>query len=192
MIIITNKLVLKMKKEGHIYFSFIRGFFMDYEVNGTLIQQYYICKREVWLTSRALSGDQDQENLIIGRIIGESAYKRESKELDIGGSKIDLIKMDDGNLIIGEIKKSSRFLESASKQLLFYLLQLKEMGINARGELMIPEEKKTIKIELDCQSEKEIKFAIKEIKTIINKDTPPFPEKNRYCQSCAYRDFCWA
>ena len=46
---------------------------MDYEVNGTLIQQYYICKREVWLTSRALSGDQDQENLIIGRIIGESA-----------------------------------------------------------------------------------------------------------------------
>jgi CRISPR-associated exonuclease Cas4 len=165
---------------------------MGFEVNGTLIQQYYICKREVWLTSRSLSGDQDHENLVIGRIIGESAYKRENKELDIGGSKIDLIKTENGNLIIGEIKKSSRFLESASKQLLFYLLQLKEMGIHARGELMIPEEKKKIPVELDSQNEQEIISAIKDIKKIIARNRPPELKKNKYCRSCPYRNFCWA
>lgn len=165
---------------------------MSFEVNGTLIQQYYICKREVWLTSRQLSGDQDNENLILGRIIGEFAYKRDNKEVDIGGSKIDLIKTEDGNLIIGEVKKTSRFLESASKQLLFYLLQLRKMGINARGELMIPEEKKKIPVELDAQNEQEIIYAIKDIQAIIARDIPPEPEKNKYCRNCAYREFCWA
>ncbi|NLK52479.1 MAG: CRISPR-associated protein Cas4 [Syntrophomonadaceae bacterium] len=165
---------------------------MGIEVNGTLIQQYYICKREVWLTSRQLSGDQENENLTMGRIIGEFAYKRDNKELDIGGSKIDLIRTENGNVVIGEIKKSSRFLESASKQLLFYLLQLKEMGIKARGELMIPEEKKKIPVELDSQNERDIIAAIKDIKAIIARDTPPGPERNKYCRNCAYRDFCWA
>ena len=165
---------------------------MEFEVNGTLIQQYYICKREVWLTSHGLSGDQDHENLVIGRAIGESSYKRETKELDIGGSKIDLIKTENGNLIIGEIKKSSKFLESASRQLLFYLLQLKKIGIYARGELLIPKEKKKIPVELDPQSEHEIIAAIDDIKTIIAKNKPPEPKKNKYCRNCPYRNFCWA
>ncbi len=165
---------------------------MENEVNGTLVQQYYICKREVWLTSHHLSGNQDHENLVIGRAIGESAYNRENKELDIGGSKIDLIKTENGNLIVGEIKKSSKFLESASKQLLFYLLQLKKMGIQARGELLIPGEKKKIPVELNLHNEQEITLAIKDIKTIISKDKPPQPEKSKYCHNCPYREFCWA
>lgn len=165
---------------------------MEVQVNGTLIQQYYICKREVWLTSRQISGDQDNENLIIGNIIGEFAYGRKEKELDIGGSRIDIITTENGNLVIGEIKKTSRFLESASKQLLFYLLQFKEMGFNARGELLIPEEKKKIPVQLDATNEQEIRAAIKDIKAIIASGRPPEPLKGKYCSKCAYSEFCWA
>lgn len=165
---------------------------MDFQVNGTLIQQYYICKREVWLTARNLSGDQDNENLQIGKIIAEFTYKRNNKEVDIGGSKIDLIKIEDGELVVGEVKKSSRFLESAEKQLLFYLLQLKEMGIKARGELLIPEEKEKITVDLNPGSEEEIRAAMADIERIVNQQLPPPAVKIKYCRNCAYSEFCWA
>lgn len=165
---------------------------MGIMVNGTLIQQYYICKREVWLTAHSLSGDQDNENLVIGKIIGEETYKREKKEMNLGHVKIDLVRIEGESVIVGEIKKSSKFIESSSKQLLFYLLQLKEMGINARGELLIPEEKKKIHVLLDKKSETEILKAIDEIKQLAAAAEPPLPQKIKYCRKCAYSEFCWA
>lgn len=165
---------------------------MGFTINGTLIEQYYICKREVWLTVHNLSGDQDNENLAIGRIIGEHAYKREKKEIDLGNAKLDLIRTEDGQVVVGEVKKSSRFVESASKQLLFYLLQLKQMGIDARGELLIPEEKKKIDVLLDEKNEVEILAAIGEVEQIAAAARPPEPSKNKYCRKCAYSEFCWA
>lgn len=136
--------------------------------------------------------EQDDENIKIGRLIGENAYQRDKKEIDVGTGKFDLIKTEKGELVVGEIKKSSRFVESATKQLLFYLMQLKEMGIEARGELLIPEEKKKIQVFLDKDSEQEIQRAIDHIIFIINQEFPPKPEKNKYCRNCAYKEFCWA
>lgn len=165
---------------------------MDFQVTGTLIWYYYICKREVWLMAHHLIADQDNENLRIGKIIGENTYPRDKKEIDLGNAKIDLIRTENGDLIIGEVKKSSRFVNSASKQLLFYLLQLKEMRINARGELLIPEERKKIEVILDEVSEEEIKSAIDAIETIVRRELPPEPVKNKYCKNCAFSEFCWA
>ncbi len=165
---------------------------MDFTVTGTLVWYYHICKREVWLMARHLVPDQDQENIQIGRIIGENTYPRDKKELDLGNAKLDLIRTENGDLVVGEVKKSSRFVESASKQLLFYLLQLKEMGIDARGELLIPEEKKKINVLLDENSQNEILSAIKDIEDIAIEPVPPEPVKNKYCRKCAYSEFCWA
>jgi CRISPR-associated exonuclease Cas4 len=136
--------------------------------------------------------NQDDDNMQIGRIIGEHSYKRDKKEFDLGNVKLDLIRTEDGQVVVGEVKKSSRFVESASKQLLYYLLQLKKMGINARGELLIPEEKKKIDVLLDEKNEIEILKAIEEIERIAIADQPPPPVKNKYCRKCAYSEFCWA
>lgn len=165
---------------------------MDFQVNGTLVWYYYICKREVWLMAHQLTPDQDDENVKIGKIIGENTYSRDKKEIDLGNAKIDLIRTEDGQLVVGEVKKSSRFIESASKQLLFYLLQLKEMGIEAKGELMIPEERYTCEVELNEKSEAEIRATIKHIEQIVQETRPPGAVKNKYCRSCAYNEFCWA
>ena len=165
---------------------------MDFQVNGTLVWYYYICKREVWLMAHQLTPDQDDENVKIGKIIGENTYSRDKKEIDLGNAKIDLIRTEDGQLVVGEVKKSSRFIESASKQLLFYLLQLKEMGIDARGELMIPEERYTCEVELNEENEAEIRATIKHIEQIVQETRPPGAVKNKYCRSCAYKEFCWA
>lgn len=165
---------------------------MDFTVTGTLVWYYHICKREVWLMARHLVPDQDQENIQIGRIIGENTYPRDKKELDLGNAKLDLIRTENGDLVVGEVKKSSRFVESASKQLLFYLLQLREMGINARGELLIPEEKKKINVILDEAGEAEIKSTVQDIELIVSWESAPAPVKNKYCKNCAYSEFCWA
>lgn len=165
---------------------------MEFTVTGTLIWYYYICKREVWLMAHQLEPDQDQENIQIGRIIGESTYPRDKKEIDLGNAKVDLIRTENGQLLVGEVKKSSRFKESASKQLLFYLLQLKEMGIEAKGELLFPEERDKVEILLDEAAEAEIKRAIRDIEDIVSLDKPPEVAKIKYCRNCAYNEFCWS
>jgi CRISPR-associated exonuclease Cas4 len=165
---------------------------VEFQVNGTLIQQYYICKREVWLSSHQIIGDQDNENLQIGRIIGEYSYDGAKKEVDLGNAKLDLIRSENGYLVVGEIKKSSRFIYSSSKQLLFYLMQIKQMGITARGELLIPEERKKIEVILNDINENEIRATIKDIEKIVSQDKPPEALKTKYCGKCAYAEFCWA
>lgn len=169
-----------------------RGIVMDNQVTGTLIWYYYICKREVWLMAHNLVPDQEEENVKIGKLIGETSYSRDKKEIDLGNAKIDLIRNEDGQLIVGEVKKTSRFIESASKQLLFYLLQLKEMGIEAKGELMVPEEKHKYEVVLTPENESELKGVINDIERIIAEDCPPPATKMKYCRNCAYNEFCWS
>jgi len=132
------------------------------KITGTLIWYYYICPREVWLMARELNPDEDNYFLEIGRFLSEETYRREKKEIEIGNIKIDLLKKDDKKIVIGEVKKSSKFESSAKMQLAFYLYRLKQNGIEAKGG------------------------------KIISSETPPEPKKIRFCTKCAYREFCWA
>jgi CRISPR-associated exonuclease Cas4 len=160
-------------------------------ITGTLIWYYYVCKREVWLMSRELTPEQDNSFIEIGRILHHDSYPREKKEIIVGNIKLDIIKKEKGQIVVAEIKKSSRFEKPARMQLAFYLYRLKEMGIETRGELLIPKEKKRISVELNENTEEEIKRAFIEIKDIISQDVGPQPVKNAFCHNCAYREFCW-
>ena len=162
------------------------------KITGTLIWYYYICPREVWLMAHELNPEQDNPFIEIGRLIHEDSYAREKKEITFGNIKLDILKKKNGQIVVAEIKKSSRFEKSARMQLAFYLYRLKEMGIGAKGELLIPKEKKRIPVELDDTTEKELKRATTEIGDIISREVPPKPEKNKFCRNCAYREFCQA
>ncbi len=162
------------------------------KITGTLMWYYYVCKREVWLMSREINSNQDNQLLEIGRIIAEESYRREVKEISFGSIKIDLIKKRDGELWVCEIKKSSKFLKPAQMQIAFYLMELKKQDIFAKGELLIPKEKKRFKVELTDEIEKELEKAISEIKKIISIEKPPHPEKNQFCRNCSYYEFCWS
>jgi len=102
-----------------------------------------------------------------------------------------LIKKADGEFIVGEIKKSSRFEQPAKMQLAYYLYCLKQYGIAATGELLIPKEKKRIKVELTENIKAELKQTISAIKEIIKQEKSPLPQRTKYCSHCAYKDFCW-
>ncbi|MGB9881793.1 MAG: CRISPR-associated protein Cas4 [Methanomassiliicoccales archaeon] len=161
-------------------------------ISSTLVWYYYICHREVWLMAHDIIPEQDNDLIEIGRTIHKHSYKREKKEIALDGTKIDMLKRSDGTYIVCEIKKSSRFELSAKMQLAYSLYKLKEMGIHAKGELLVPKEKKRIEVELDGELEEKIRNAMKDIEEIIAKEHPPPPERNKFCSRCGYNYFCWA
>ena len=161
------------------------------KITGNLVNAYFICPRKVWLFAHEISPSLENPYLEMGRLIGEETYKREKKEITIGNLKIDLIKKEDGNIVVAEIKKSSKGINAAKMQLLFYLYQLREKGIEAKGELLIPKERKKMPVELSEEKEEELRKAFVDIKKILKMGTPPAPKRIPFCRNCAYREFCW-
>jgi len=164
----------------------------DLYVSGTLVWYYYICPREVWLISHQITPDQDDSNISLGRFIQEYSYPRERKELSVGHSKMDVFKVDSGKLIIGEVKKTSKYRHSARMQLAFYLDELKQRGVDAKGELRFPREKLREEVTLDENTEKELDRTRREILRILYLPQPPPPSKIKFCKKCAYAEFCWS
>lgn len=142
--------------------------------------------------ARQIVPAQDNPWLQIGKLISEESFKRELKEVQLENVKFDLISRQGGNLLCVEVKKSSRFLESARMQLLFYLQKLKSYGIQAVGELRVPSEKKRVSVELTPEAEAELDRAVSEIEKIIAMNNPPELKKHKYCPKCGYQEFCWA
>jgi len=159
--------------------------------SGTHIHYYFVCKRKLWLFAHSLSMEQTSEEVSLGRLIHETAYPREKKEFTAPGVKIDILREREGELIVGEVKKSSKSIKSATMQLTYYLWRLKQDGIEAKGELLVPEERKKISVELTEKAERELQEAFREIYQIISQESPPLPVKIPFCRNCAYREFCW-
>lgn len=160
------------------------------EVTGSLVQSYNICKRQVWLMAHQIIPDQEHPYIEMGRLIDDMSYDRDRKKINFENVVIDLVRNDNGNLLVGEVKKSSKAVDSAKLQLLFYLYKLKQNGIEAKGQLFFPDERKKIDVRLTNESEMEVVSAINEIRDIINMDKAPAFEKIPYCKNCGYKEFC--
>ncbi|MGC9093865.1 MAG: CRISPR-associated protein Cas4 [Bacteroidota bacterium] len=161
-------------------------------ITGNLVNAYFICKRKFWLYARQFNPDPEMDLLLLGRLISENTYQRERKEIFFDEVKIDLVKKLNENIVVCEVKKSSKGLEAAKMQLAFYLLKLKRNGINAKGEILLPKEKKIIAFELDEETEKILNNAIQEMKVIAEHELPPPLVKTSFCKKCAFMEFCWA
>ncbi|MCM8785854.1 MAG: CRISPR-associated protein Cas4 [Candidatus Omnitrophica bacterium] len=134
---------------------------------------------------------QDHPNIEIGRVIHENTYTRENKEIKFDDMVIDIFFKSDRDTVIAEIKKSSKFEKSSKMQLAFYLMKLKEKGIDLKGEIRFPLEKKKVKFQLTSNIEQELNRVCKEIKKIYEQEEPPKLEKTKYCWDCGYYELCW-
>jgi CRISPR-associated exonuclease Cas4 len=164
----------------------------DIKISGSIIQSYMICPRQSWLMTRNLSGDQHNEFLDIGRLISEETYKRDRKEIMIGGNKIDVIRKDQNSVLLIETKKSSRAEEAGEMQLLFYMYNLRHKIEHLRGEIRYPKEKKVVELELTEEKIKEIEGIIERLNEIGQRPLPPEKKWIGYCKTCSYLEFCWA
>ncbi|MGC8569521.1 MAG: Dna2/Cas4 domain-containing protein, partial [Nitrososphaeria archaeon] len=112
-------------------------------ITGTLVWYYFVCKREVWLMSREITPDEQDEGLRIGRAVHSVYYKDMKKEVQLEGMKVDRVR---GRMIY-EIKTSSKYLEAAKFQLLYYIYRFMEEGVDVDGEILIPREGKRIRVD---------------------------------------------
>lgn len=164
----------------------------DREITGTLVWYYFICYRQVWLMAHSISPDEDNILIELGRLIHEEFFKREKKEFELGSIKIDILKVDYDHILVAEIKKSSKFLESAMMQLIYYLWRLKILGVSVRGRLVFPKERKSFDVELNDELENKLINALNHIREIVSLDKPPKACRIAYCRKCAYFEFCWS
>ena len=161
-------------------------------IGGTIVWYYCICKRQVWLMCHGIEPEPEDEYLKFGRIIDARSYAREKHQVSLGDSTFDFIHERDGQIVISEVKKSSRSLEAAKMQVAHYLYELMQNGITAKGEVRVPLEKKIEPVELNAQKITELESMYEEIQQIATSLTPPSAREGKYCRHCAYAEMCWS
>jgi CRISPR-associated exonuclease Cas4 len=161
-------------------------------IGGSWVSSYLICHRELWLMSHAMLPDEDDPNLEYGRFVHERALLREGRELSLGASRVDRIWERNGALLVLEVKKTSRAMQSARVQLAHYLYQLELLGVCARGELRVPEERRREEVILTSDLKSDLMALYAGIQAVINLSQPPPVQRIAWCRLCAYRDFCWS
>lgn len=165
---------------------------MSTEVTGTLVWYHAICPREAWLMAHEMEPEKDFDLLAEGRLNQEAHYERATKELSLPGMRLDQVRREGDKLIVSEVKKSSRFLPATRKQLGYYLWRLAEEGMDASGEILVPDERKREKMELTPELRAEVEETVSEIEALIHEPSPPPAVKIPFCKKCAYAEFCWS
>ncbi|CAB3395576.1 CRISPR-associated exonuclease Cas4 (modular protein) [Kyrpidia spormannii] len=157
----------------------------EIRINGTLVWYYAYCPREAWLMSRQMTPDEDDENVVIGRFLHENRQPRGRKEVEVAHSKLDVVRRESGTLVVTEVKKSGRSLKGARMQVLFYLRELKNRGIEAEGELVVPEERRVERVVLTEEDRAKIEETVEELRALLRRETPPPAKRIPACKRCA-------
>jgi len=163
---------------------------MDKPISGMMIYYYIVCKRKLWYFYNQIQMEAENDNVQIGKVLDENAYKREEKHINIDDViSIDYIK-DKG--ILHEVKKSKKIEEAGIMQVKYYLYYLKQKGVDGiKGKVDYPLLKQSIDIELTEEDEKNIESIIIDLKAIVNSQLPPMLEKKGICKKCAYFELCY-
>ena len=165
---------------------------MSAEVTGTLVWYYAICPREAWLMAHELEPEREFELLAEGRLNQEAHYKRATKELSLPGMRLDQVRREGDRLIVSEVKKSSRFLPATRLQLGYYLWRLHREGMEASGEILVPEERMREIVELTAELTEEVETLVARIEALVEEPVPPSAVRIPFCKRCAYAEFCWS
>ena len=163
---------------------------MQREISGTMFYYYFVCKRKLWFFANEIQLENENEDVIIGKLVDENSYSRELKHVLIDNTvNIDFIKEWK---ILHEVKKQKSIEEAGIWQLKYYIYFLKERGINIeKGILDYPKLKKRQEIFLSKEDEERIENILLEIREIINLKLPPKLEKLKICRKCAYFEYCY-
>lgn len=161
-------------------------------ITGLQINYYFICKTKLWLFSHNISFELENENVRLGIILHDTAFKKEKNYYIDNLINMDFIKITDC-IEIHEVKKTQKMEKSHEFQLLYYMYYLKnKKGIdNIKGFLDYPKSRKKKEIFLTKDKEEELLKIINEINQ-INENEIPKPKKSKICRKCSYFEFCFS
>jgi len=157
----------------------------DMAITATHISYFFTCKRKLWLFSRKIQLEQESDLVKIGKI-HHADIEKESIEID--NIKID--KLKDGKVF--ELKKRNTAPEAAKYQVLYYLLKLREKGINTTGIIKYKENNRIEEVGLSAENEELLTQAMEETKQICALEKPPAAKRIKYCKNCSYYELCFS
>ena len=159
------------------------------DVTGVMVQYFVICKRELWFFLKQVNMNYNNDDISIGKSIHEASYKRENKEVRVDNMVFDFIKKGD-ELVVFEMKKSSKLTIGAKYQLYFYLYSLRLLNSNIKGILLYPNERKREEIVLTDEIIEEVDNIMDGILKISDLKAPPHAEIKPYCKGCSFFELC--
>lgn len=53
---------------------------MDDRITGVMVYYYFVCRRKLWYFCHDINMENENENVMIGRILDETSYKRDDKQ----------------------------------------------------------------------------------------------------------------
>ena len=163
---------------------------MDKDITGLMVYYYEVCKRKLWYFVNEIQLEENNSNVILGKLLEENTYTRDEKKINIDGViNIDFIH---SKKILHEIKKSNSIEPASLLQVQYYLYYLEKKGlIGLKGILDYPLLKQTVEVNLTDRDRENLDNIIIGIKEILRKESPPALEKNGICKKCAYFDLCF-
>ncbi|NOY58586.1 MAG: CRISPR-associated protein Cas4 [Calditrichaeota bacterium] len=165
--------------------------YQNSKLTGTQLNYYFHCKRQLWLFTHQIICEQESDAVFLGKVIHETSYERERKEVEIDNIKLDFLDVRDG--VLHEVKKSDKWSDAHEWQVLYYLYVLKQKGvIGLRGELNYPTIRRTISVDLTPEKEQRLEKKLADIRRIIQLSIPPdISVKKSVCRKCSYFELCY-
>jgi len=163
---------------------------MDKDITGLMVYYYEVCKRKLWYFVNEIQLEENNSNVILGKLLEENTYTRDEKKINIDGViNIDFIR---SKKILHEIKKSNSIEPASLLQVQYYLYYLEKKGlVGLKGILDYPLLKQTVEVNLTDGDRENLDNIIIGIKEILRKESPPILEKKGICKKCAYFDLCF-
>jgi CRISPR-associated exonuclease Cas4 len=163
--------------------------FDSLKVSGIKLNYYLVCKRKLWLFDRKITMENTSEKVLMGKILHEDSYQNQSNKEVLIDNLISIDIID--NLNIREVKSSNKMEEADKIQIYYYLYYLKTLGINRKGIINYPKQRKREFIELTPEAEQEVENSLLGIKNVLALEKPPLTIDKPYCKKCAYYEFCY-
>lgn len=161
------------------------------QVNGTLMNYYFHCRRQCYLFGNRLNMEDNSEEVKTGKALHEKRDTRENTEIAIDNIKLDRLTAE----YLTELKKSDADEDAAKWQLLFYLSVLKKKGIIRKGKLEFIERnkgnKRTVILELTEELEEKLREYIRQIEKLLEQSEIPTVLNKAECKKCAYYEYCY-
>ena len=134
--------------------------------------------------------EQNNELVSIGKILDETTYTRENKNIMIDNTiNIDFIK---NGAILHEVKKTKSIEEAGIWQVKYYIYYLEKRGIqNIKAQIDFPLLRESKEITLEQNDRKVLEKVIKNIEEIAEKEVPPKIIESRICKKCEDFDLCY-
>lgn len=159
-------------------------------ITGIMIYYYFVCQRRLWYFINQINMEQNSELVQIGKIIDETTYTKEKKQILIDNTiNIDFI---NNGAVLHEVKKTKSIEEAGIWQIKYYMYYLENKGVeNVKAKIDFPLLRESKEIILEDDDRKVLDNVITNIEEIARMEKPLDIINSKICKKCSYFDLCY-